>query len=82
MDCRETQQHVHEYLHNALTEAQIEEITAHVANCDHCESHYDMEALVNNVLQEACAQDMPAADVVERILQKLRSIDAGEKAEH
>lgn len=78
MDCQETQQHVHEYLHNSLSEAEAQEITAHIANCDHCESHYDMEALVNSVLQEACASDEPTEATVDRILTKIRSIAAGE----
>ena len=77
MDCQETQQHVHEYLHNSLSEAEAQEITAHSANCDHCESHYDMEALVNSVLQEACAGDEPTEATVDRILTKIRSIAAG-----
>lgn len=77
MDCQETQLHVHEYLANSLTEAQQDEITAHIANCDHCESHYDMEALVNSVLQEACANDTPPSEVVDRILQHIRSVEKG-----
>lgn len=77
MDCQETQLHVHEYLANSLTAEQQDEITAHVANCDHCESHYDMEALVNSVLQEACESDTPAAEVVDRILQRIRSVESG-----
>ncbi|MEN9288307.1 MAG: hypothetical protein RLZ88_977 [Actinomycetota bacterium] len=80
MDCQETQAHVHEYLSNSLTEEQIEEITAHVANCDHCESHYDMEALVNRVLKEACDNDTPPAEVVDRIIAQIRLLEAGEIA--
>jgi anti-sigma factor (TIGR02949 family) len=79
MDCQETQQHVHEYLHNSLSEAEAQEITAHIANCDHCEAHYDVENLVNKVIQEACANDEPPAQVVDRILSHIRAIEAGEK---
>ena len=76
MDCRETQAHVHEYLHNSLTPAEEAEITNHIAHCDYCENHYDIEVLVNTAVQEACAGDIPPAEVVERILQQIRSLDA------
>lgn len=78
MDCQETQLHVHEYLHNSLTEQQIDEITAHIANCDHCESHYDIEALVNRVIKEACVNETPPAEVVDRIIDCIRKLDTGE----
>jgi anti-sigma factor (TIGR02949 family) len=78
MDCQETQAHVHEYLHNHLSEQEIQEITAHLANCDHCEAHYDFENLINNVIKEAC-DEAPPEDLVKRIMDQIRSLNPGEK---
>ena len=36
-DCEETKRHVHEYLHNELSDQELQDITAHLANCDSCE---------------------------------------------
>jgi anti-sigma factor (TIGR02949 family) len=74
-DCQETKRHVHEYLHNELTEQEVRDVTAHIANCDSCESDYDMEHFINGVVQEACSE-VPPQDLAERILGEIRRIQA------
>ena len=54
VNCEEVKKGVHEYLHSELHEEELEEITAHLANCDSCESHYDIEVIFNQVIQRAC----------------------------
>ena len=75
-DCQETKRHVHEFLHNELSEAEIVEITAHLANCDSCEGDYDFENVLNNVISRACA-DMPPQELADSIMQRIRQIQGG-----
>lgn len=75
-DCQETKRHVHEFLHNELSEAEIVEITAHLANCDSCEGDYDVENVLNNVISRACAE-MPPQELADAIMNRVRDIQNG-----
>jgi anti-sigma factor (TIGR02949 family) len=75
-DCQETKRHVHEYLHNELSEAEVAEVTAHLANCDSCETDYDLEHFVNNSIQGACSE-VPPQELAERVLANIRAMQAG-----
>ena len=75
-DCQETKRHVHEFLHNELSESEISEVTAHLANCDSCEGDYDVENALNNVISRACA-DMPPQELADSIMSRIRIIQQG-----
>lgn len=75
-DCEETKRHVHEYLHNELSETEISEITAHIANCDSCEGDYDFENALNNAISRACGE-MPPQELIGRIMGRIRDIQSG-----
>lgn len=75
-DCEETKRHVHEYLHNELSETEITEITAHIANCDSCEGDYDVENALNNAISRACGE-MPPQELIGRIMGRIRDIQSG-----
>lgn len=75
-DCEETKRHVHEYLHNELSETEISEITAHIANCDSCEGDYDVENALNNAISRACGE-MPPQELIGRIMGRIRDIQSG-----
>ena len=72
-DCQETKRHVHEYLHNELSEQELVEITAHLANCDSCEEHYDIEIVFNQVIQRSC-DEAPAEELAKRVMARLREV--------
>ena len=74
-DCQETKRPVHEYLHNELSETEIDEITAHLANCDSCETDYDMENLINGAIRESCTE-VPPQELADRVLAEIRRIQA------
>ena len=74
MNCEETKKHVHEFLQKELSEEELDAITNHIANCDHCEWEYDFEAALTNVVKVSCSET-PADEIAEKILAKLRSID-------
>jgi anti-sigma factor (TIGR02949 family) len=75
LDCQETKRQVHEFLHNELNESEIEDITAHLANCDSCEADYDMENLINGSIKEAC-DEAPPEELASRVLAEIRRIQA------
>ena len=76
-DCQETKRHVHEYLHSELSEQEIADITAHLANCDSCESDYDLENTINGVVERNCSE-VPPQELADSIMARIRSIQAGE----
>lgn len=75
-DCEETKRHVHEYLHNELSQEELDEITAHIANCDSCEGDYDVENALNNAIARACGE-MPSEELADRIMGRIRDIQSG-----
>lgn len=77
IDCQETKKHVHEYLHNELSELELQEITAHLANCDSCEADYDLEDTINKKIEQHCGTVPPEA-LIEGIKSRLQQILRGE----
>jgi anti-sigma factor (TIGR02949 family) len=73
VDCEEVRHNVHEFLHSELHEAEIQNITGHIANCDSCEQHYDIELVFNQVIQRSC-DEAPASELAERVMKRLREI--------
>ena len=73
VDCEEVKHGVHEYLHSELHEEELTVITAHLANCDSCEQHYDIEIIFNQVIQRSC-DEAPTEELAERVMQRLRGI--------
>ena len=73
VDCEEVKRNVHEFLHAEMEDNQLEEITAHIANCDSCEQHYDIEVVFNQVIQRSC-DEAPTAELAERVKNRLREI--------
>ncbi len=68
---------MHEYLHNELSEQEISEITAHLANCDSCEADYDLESTINHKIEEHC-QEVPSSELLDNIKGRLHQILRGE----
>ena len=73
VDCEEVKLHVHEFLHSELHETEIQNITSHIANCDSCEQHYDIEIVFNQVIQRSC-DEAPASELAGRVMRRLREI--------
>ncbi len=73
VDCEEVKRNVHEFLHAEMDENQLQDITSHIANCDSCEQHYDIEVVFNQVIQRSC-DEAPTAELAERVKNRLREI--------
>lgn len=67
IDCAECQEKVHEYLLREVSEDLANAITAHVANCDHCDELYATEDQLNRVIRESCETETP-----EQVIAKIR----------
>ena len=76
INCEETRRQVNEYLHDELSAQEVQDITAHIANCDSCESNYDFEVLFNNVIKRSC-DEAPPKELAQRIIDRIRAIDSG-----
>lgn len=73
VDCEEVKRSVHEFLHAEIATDQQEDITSHLANCDSCEEHYDIEIVFNQVIQRSC-DEVPAEELAQRVMQRLREV--------
>ena len=73
-DCEDTKQRVHEFLQNELTDEDIERIVAHLANCEHCEHHFEFESAFNHVVKDSCQEAEPE-ELANRILNNIRNLD-------
>ena len=73
VDCDEVKRSVHEYLHSAMNHTELEVITSHLANCESCEEHYDIEVVFNQVIQRSC-DEAPTEELAQRVMQRLRDI--------
>ena len=67
IDCESCQEQVHEYLQREVSEDLADAITAHVANCDHCDEIYETEDQLNQVIKNACQSQTP-----EQLIAKIR----------
>lgn len=67
IDCESCQEQVHEYLQREVSEDLADAITAHIANCDHCDEVYGTEDRFNQVVRESCQSNPP-----ELIIAKIR----------
>lgn len=77
MTCQEIKQHVHEYLSNELSAAELSYITDHIANCDSCDAEYGLEDAINRKVEELC-QVVPPETLLEGIKERIRQIQLGE----
>jgi anti-sigma factor (TIGR02949 family) len=75
VDCKEVKRNVHEFLHSELQESELMTITSHIANCDSCEQHYDIEVVFNQVIQRSC-DEAPTEELAERVKSRLREIQS------
>ena len=73
VDCEEVKRNVHEYIHSEMHAGDIEAVTAHLANCDSCEEHYDIELVFNQVIQRSC-DEAPTSELASRVLNRLREL--------
>jgi anti-sigma factor (TIGR02949 family) len=73
IDCEECQEQVHEYLQREVSDDLAVAITAHVANCDHCEEIYNTEDQLNQVIRNACQTETPE-ELIAKIRQHIAEI--------
>lgn len=75
-DCAETQRQVHEYLQAELTGPMADAVTAHLANCDSCDSEFHIENKLNEMIKQACGEE-PRAELLQVVQERLRNLTLG-----
>lgn len=70
IDCVTCQEQVNEFLQQELTEAELKLITHHIANCDECDAHYNIENTINEMIREKCEVEAPE-EVISKIREQL-----------
>jgi anti-sigma factor (TIGR02949 family) len=73
VDCEEVKRNVHEYIHAELMDLELNTLTSHLANCDSCEDHYDIEIVINQVILRSC-DEVPTKELAERVMNRLMQI--------
>jgi anti-sigma factor (TIGR02949 family) len=65
---------MHEFLDNELDEATGDDIRAHLAACEPCLHHYDVEQAVRTLLRRCCTSEVAPATLRTRIVTQLTVI--------
>jgi anti-sigma factor (TIGR02949 family) len=75
VDCDEVKRNVHEYIHAELMDLELNSHASHLANCDSCEDHYDIEVVLNQVILRSC-DEVPTDEMAQRVMDRLMQIQA------
>ena len=76
-DCREVVRQLWPYLDGALPDEWQERVTAHLAQCDNCRSHYDWERKFLEVVRETQAVEGDFDALRQRVLDQLAAAGFG-----
>lgn len=59
-DCEDSRiQRLYEYLDGALTLQDLDEVRAHLEECDECTRAYDLECIIRSVVRRSCCEKAP-----------------------
>ncbi len=68
IDCRMTLERLYPYLDRELSEAEIEEVRAHLDLCPPCAKHFEFESGMIRVVGDACRKTEAPPELKSRIL--------------
>ncbi len=71
-DCEQVLERVYEFIDNELEEATSDEIRQHLADCEPCLEHVDVEVAVKTLVQRCCGADVAPDHLRARIVMQLR----------
>lgn len=69
---------IYESLDGALSCQDLEELNAHLSECEHCAKEYDLECVIRSVVKRTCSETAPS-DLKSKIIAR---IDNLREAEH
>lgn len=70
-DCEQVLARVYEFLDHELDEASGDAIRSHLAACEPCLDHFDVEEAVKSLVHRCCGNDKAPAQLREKILRHL-----------
>lgn len=57
--CQERLTRIYEYLDDPLSCQDLEELQAHLSECQHCAQEYDLECIIRQAVRRSCAEKAP-----------------------
>lgn len=76
--CQGNLQYIYESLDGALSCEDLNELNAHLKECEHCAQEYDLECLIRSVVKRSCCESAPT-DLKSKIIAR---IDALREQDH
>ncbi|WP_374999872.1 mycothiol system anti-sigma-R factor [Aeromicrobium sp. CTD01-1L150] len=72
-DCEQALESLYLFLDREIDSASCEEIQAHIDDCSHCLSAYDLERVVKTLVSRSCAEVAPEP-LREKVLYTIRTV--------
>lgn len=57
--CQERLTRIYEYLDDPLSCQDLEELQAHLAECEYCAKEYDLECIIRQAVRRTCSERAP-----------------------
>jgi len=80
-NCEHMLARVHEFLDHELDYASSDEIRAHLAACEPCLDHYDVEQAVKSLVNRCCGGDKAPSALRTKVLGQLAAAQASARAD-
>ena len=64
---------IYESLDGALSCQDLEELNAHLSECQHCAKEYDLECVIRSVIKRSCSEVAPT-DLKSKIMARIDSL--------
>lgn len=78
-NCSEKLKSIYESLDGALSCEDLEELNAHLSECEHCAKEYDLECVIRSVVKRTCCETAPS-DLKSKIKARIDTIRETEHA--
>ena len=64
---------IYDSLDGALSCQDLEELNAHLSECQHCAKEYDLECVIRSVIKRSCSEVAPT-DLKSKIMARIDSL--------
>ncbi|HLT62603.1 MAG TPA: mycothiol system anti-sigma-R factor [Microlunatus sp.] len=73
-DCEQVLARVYEFLDHELDDASGDAIRKHLAACEPCLEHFDLEQAVKTLVSRCCGNDKAPEQLREKVLRKISEL--------
>lgn len=75
--CTDKLNSIYESLDGALSCQDLEDLNAHLSECEHCAKEYDLECVIRSVVKRTCCETAPS-DLKSKIIARIDTLRAEE----